>query len=288
MKLKQVKLEFINSLSEIYPSTEIESFFFLLTEAYLNMNRLQVALKPDEIITEKDRKLFDEAAKRLQKNEPIQYIIGDTEFYGFPFKVNNDVLIPRPETEELVEWIVKDVRNSHKFNAQHSTLKILDIGTGSGCIPISLAKELPQAKLSSVDISAKAIETAKLNAKLNSVNVEFFQQDILATERLDEKYDVIVSNPPYVRNLEKQEMQQNVLAYEPAIALYVEDEDSLLFYRKIAQLAKKALTENGTLYFEINQYLTEEMKQLLQTEGFQQIEFKKDIYKNDRMCKASL
>ncbi|WP_121665584.1 peptide chain release factor N(5)-glutamine methyltransferase [Mesonia aquimarina] len=285
MQLNQLKMEFINALQKTYPSTEIESFFYLLSEAYLKMNRLEVALNPNEKITKKNKELFFEAIERLKNHEPIQYIIGNTEFYGLPFKVNRNVLIPRPETEELIEWIIQDVK---KITKKNSTFKILDIGTGSGCIPISLAKELPKTKVSSIDISAKAIETAKLNAKINKVSVVFFQQDILATEKLAEKYEVIVSNPPYVRNLEKEQMQKNVLDYEPEIALYVDNEDPLLFYRKIAQLTKKSLTKNGTLYFEINQYLAEELKELLQKEGFQQIELKKDIYKNYRMCKASL
>ncbi|MDR6300334.1 peptide chain release factor N(5)-glutamine methyltransferase [Mesonia maritima] len=285
MQLNQLKLEFINALQNTFPSTEIESFFYLLTEAYLKMNRLEVALNSDTTITEKNKELFFKAIERLKNHEPIQYIIGNTEFYGLPFKVNRNVLIPRPETEELIEWIIQDIK---KITEKNSTFKILDIGTGSGCIPISLAKELPKANVSSIDISAKAIELAKLNAKINNVSVTFFQQDILVTEDLEKKYEVIVSNPPYVRNLEKEQMQKNVLDYEPEIALYVDNEDPLIFYRKIAQLAKNALTENGALYFEINQYLAEELKQLLQKEGFQQIELKKDIYENYRMCKATL
>ena len=285
MQLNQLKLEFINALQKTYPSTEIESFFYLLTEAYLKMNRLEVALNPNEKITENNKELFFKAIERLKNHEPIQYIIGNTEFYGLPFKVNRNVLIPRPETEELIEWIIQDIK---KITEKNSTFQILDIGTGSGCIPISLAKELPKANVSSIDISAKAIEMATLNAKINNVSVTFFQQDILKTEKLAEKYEVIVSNPPYVRNLEKEQMQKNVLDYEPEIALYVDNEDPLIFYRKIAQLAKKSLTKNGALYFEINQYLGEELQELLQKEGFQQIELKKDIYENYRMCKASL
>jgi release factor glutamine methyltransferase len=250
----------------------------------LGKKRLQLALEPGIIINPNQLKQFEEALERLLQQEPIQYIIGDTEFFGYLFKVNKHVLIPRPETEELVAWIVED----SKLKIENSDFKILDIGTGSGCIPISLAKENPGAKVSSIDISKEAIEVAQLNANLNKVQVDFVQQDILSTQTLMGEYQVIVSNPPYVRELEKAQMQKNVLDFEPSLALYVKDNDPLIFYRKIAELAKNVLAENGALYLEINQYLMDETKQLLQDIGYVNIEMKKDMYGNYRMCKATL
>jgi len=189
-------------------------------------------------------------------------------------------LIPRPETEELVDWIVKDSKNS-------SSIRIIDIGTGSGCIAISLAKNLPNAEVFAIDISPEALKIAKHNAKINSVKVHFIETDILNTTTLSNTFDVIVSNPPYVRELEKEQMQQNVLANEPHIALFVKNENPLLFYNKISDLAKTHLLKNGDLYFEINQYLGIETKALLKSKGFKNIELKKDIYAVNRMIKAS-
>jgi release factor glutamine methyltransferase len=199
------------------------------------------------------------------------------------FEVNENVLIPRPETEELVDWILSNNRIIETSNP----LKILDIGTGSGCIAISLAKNLPNAQVYAIDVSEQALATAEKNAKRNNVNVIFIQKDILATEDLGQQFDIIVSNPPYVRNLEKEEIKKNVLNNEPHLALFVQDNDALIFYTKIANLAQKNLSDNGQLYFEINQYLGKEMIALLQNLNFKNIELRKDIYGNDRMigCK---
>ena len=228
---------------------------------------------------------FQKAIFRLKIHEPIQYIIGETEFYGLPFKVNKHTLIPRPETEELVEWIYIE------FSNQQSTInnqQFLDIGTGTGCIAISLAKNLPNAKVSALDISEEALKIAQQNAEMNKVKIDFFQTDILAAETLPKKYDVIISNPPYVRELEKKQMQQNVLKHEPESALYVSNEDPLLFYRAISHLAKKHLNPEGKLFFEINEYLADELTALLEGEGFKNIQVKKDIFGKDRMIKCSL
>lgn len=195
--------------------------------------------------------------------------------------MNENVLIPRPETEELVNWVLEDYKESQN-------IKILDIGTGSGCIAIALAKNLKSTQVFAIDVSNKVIETAKLNAKQNDAEVFFMNCDILNTGDLNQKFDCIVSNPPYVRNLEKVEIKKNVLDNEPHLALFVEDDDALIFYRKIAELAKKCLNPNGKLYFEINQYLANETIALLKDFGFKNIELRKDIYGNDRMLKASL
>ncbi|KJJ39549.1 peptide chain release factor N(5)-glutamine methyltransferase [Aequorivita vladivostokensis] len=281
MKISDLKSNFKKSLSELYPSEEVQSFFNILSEKYLNLSRIEIALNPERTISATEAEKFQKAILRLQNHEPIQYIIGETEFYGLPFKVNKHTLIPRPETEELVEWILSGFPPS-------GAKGILDIGTGSGCIAISLAKNLPNAKISALDISEEALKIAEANAKLNKVEVDFFQTDILAAETLPMKYDVIVSNPPYVRELEKKQMQQNVLKYEPHSALYVKDEDPLLFYRAISHLAKNHLNPSGKLFFEINEYLAYEMTELLKAEGFKNIEIKKDIYGKDRMLKCKI
>ena len=281
MKISDLKSIFKKTLSELYPSEEIQSFFNILSEKYLNLSRIEIALNRDRRLTETEAEKFQKAILRLQNHEPVQYIIGETEFYGLPFKVNKHTLIPRPETEELVEWILSEFPPS-------GARGILDIGTGTGCIAISLAKNLPNAKISALDISEEALKIAEANAKLNKVEVNFFQKDILAAETLPKQYDVIVSNPPYVRELEKKQMQQNVLKYEPHSALYVKDEDPLLFYRAISRLAKNHLNPGGKLFFEINEYLAYEMTELLKAEGFKNIEIKKDIYGKDRMLKCKI
>jgi len=200
------------------------------------------------------------------------------------FEVDSTVLIPRPETEELVEWIIQ----SQKSEMEVENLKILDIGTGSGCIAISLAKNIPKATVFAIDVSEKALATAQKNATINEVNVTFISKNILETEDLEQQFDVIVSNPPYVRELEKQEIKKNVLDNEPHLALFVEDNDALVFYRKIAELAQRNLSPHGQLFFEINQYLGKEMIDLLEKMGFKNIELRKDIYGNDRMIQGDL
>lgn len=272
MNISEHKIYFKNQLSGLYPSEEIQSFFNILTEEYLILSRIEVALNPEKIISEEDVQKFQNVILRLKNHEPIQYIIGETEFYGLVFKVNKYTLIPRPETEELVDWIL-----SENAPATHCLIPttILDIGTGTGCIAISLAKNLPHSNVLALDISAEALKIATQNAQLNIVEVTFFETDILKAKTLPQQYDVIVSNPPYVRELEKQQMQQNVLNYEPASALYVKDEDPLLFYIAISQLAKTHLKPNGKLFFEINEYLAVQLSELLKNEGFENIEVKK-------------
>ena len=280
--LKELRTSFKIALSGLYPSEEIQSFFNILSEKYLNLSRIEIALNPERVISEEVSEKYQKALLRLKNYEPVQYIIGETEFYGLPFKVNKHTLIPRPETEELVEWIIV----TSEFRIQDSGL--LDIGTGSGCIAISLAKNLPDSKISALDISDEALKIARKNAEMNKVEVDFFQTDILNTKTLPKKYDVIVSNPPYVRELEKKQMRQNVLNYEPDSALYVKNDDPLLFYRVISQLAKKHLQPNGKLFFEINEYLADELTELLKSEDFKNIEVKKDIFGKNRMIKCNL
>ena len=285
MTLQELKSKFLNELIKTYPQEEILSFFFLLVHYKLDLTRTDIALNPNQIINKKKSVFFQDALKRLKEETPIQYIIGETEFYGLLFKVNPDVLIPRPETEELVAWILKEAKQKKK-------IKILDIGTGSGCIAISLARHLPNATVYALDISKKALEVAEQNAILNKVRVHFIEKNILTKSNPSkpdlefQKFDIIVSNPPYIRDLEKHEIQNNVLQNEPNIALFVKDEDPLLFYDRITDFAKKYLNLNGLLFFEINQYLGKENLYLLENKGFKNIELRKDIFGNDRMIKG--
>jgi release factor glutamine methyltransferase len=284
MILKEYRKQFSESLSNIYPITEVDSFFFLLIEEFLGLQRIDVSIQPDFEIVPKQLDILNSALKRLQKEEPIQYILGKTEFYGLPFKVDKHVLIPRPETEELVEWVIKDVNAGNI----EKPITILDIGTGSGCISISLAKNIPDGQVSAIDISLDAIATAYENTQINDVDIDFLHMDILNAKELPTKYDIIVSNPPYVRQLEKVEIKNNVLENEPHIALFVENDDPLIFYEAISELAKQHLTKKGVIYFEINQYLGNETVDLLKSKGFSNIELRKDLFGNHRMIKAIL
>lgn len=249
----------------------------MLCEAWLGYSRLEVALNPSEEISSEKKEKFLNAINRLRQFEPIQYIIGHTEFYGLGLKVTTDTLIPRPETEELVEWILSQPKE-HK--------RILDIGTGSGCIAIALAKNLKDSDVSAIDISEWALDIARQNAADNNVVIQFFKEDILKSATLPHRYDLIVSNPPYVRALEKKAMQPNVLNHEPALALYVSDHEPLLFYEKIGALARKHLEPDGMLFFEINEYLSEELVEMLTSMGFTNIEIKKDFRGKARMIKC--
>ena len=286
MILKEFKLFFSEALSAIYPKTEIESFFFILMEEILELQRIDTVLKPHFLITEEKIIDLKNILKRLLKEEPIQYILGNTEFYGLPFLVNKNTLIPRSETEELVAWVLAET-NLLVTNKQKE-ISILDIGTGTGCIPISLAKNLSAVHISAIDISLEALTIAKQNALLNNVTINFIAADILKTKVLTQQYDIIVSNPPYVRELEKVEIKNNVLENEPHLALFVANDNPLIFYSKIADLAKQHLSKTGILFFEINQYLGKETLIMLQEKGFKNIQLKKDFLGNDRMIKCDL
>jgi release factor glutamine methyltransferase len=284
MKIKDYRNQFIQELTPIYDAVEAESFFYLILENKRQLKRIDLALNPDLTLSEEEIAVWNSILEQLKTEIPIQYILGSTGFYGLEFQVNENVLIPRQETEELVEWILK----SQKSKVESQKLKILDIGTGSGCIAIALAKNIPNAQVFAIDVSEKALATAQKNAEINKVDVTFLQKNILETTYLEQQFDIIVSNPPYVRNLEKQEINKNVLDNEPHLALFVDDNDALIFYKKIAQLAQKNLSQNGQLYFEINQYLGQEMLELLEKMGFKNIELRKDIYGNDRMIKGTI
>ena len=309
MTLKELKQHFHTTLNSLYPKDEIDSFYFILIEHLLKLKRIDIALKPHRELSETEEQFLRYGLEKLQQEIPIQHVTGTTDFFGLPFNVDKNVLIPRPETEELVEWILKETKDKRQ---KTKDLTIIDIGTGSGCIAIALAKDLPHAKVSALDVSQEALNIAKQNAELNKVDIQFIQQDILSlldivipskakqsafskeitssqTPHKDElKFDIIVSNPPYVRVLEKQEIRKNVLDNEPHLALFVDDNNPLLFYDKIANLAKENLKPNGQLFFEINQYLGKETIELLKNKGFKNIELRKDIFENDRMIRAEL
>jgi len=284
MVLVDLKIKMNSFLSVVFEKEEVESFFYLLVDFRLNLNKMDFLLNPNVVVSEEDEVFFESVIQKLKTEQPIQYILGETEFYGLQFKVNENTLIPRPETEELVDWIIQDL-----LIAKNEGLTILDIGTGSGCIPISLAKNVTGAQVTTVDISEAAIEVAQGNAKQNGVDIGFINDSILEPKIVNDSknvFDVIVSNPPYVRNLEKQEIKKNVLDYEPHLALFVEDEDALIFYKKITEYALSHLKKDGVLYFEINQYLGKETVELIENLGFETVELRKDMAGNDRMVKA--
>jgi release factor glutamine methyltransferase len=277
--LKNLKQDFFKALQPIYEEGEISNFFKWLAEDLLDLKTHDLLLESEVNLDSKKLVDFKKAQSRLEAQEPIQYILGYTEFFGLRFKVNTSVLIPRPETEELVEWIIEDQKSSK------SQLSILDLGTGSGCIPIALAKHLPQAKLKALDISVEALKLAELNSEDNNTRIEYIQGDLLMLKDLPEGMDIVVSNPPYVKFNEQAQMQDNVLKNEPHLALFVEDSDPLIFYRRIAELTSK-MTRRPLVYVEINQYLAEETRQLFKSFGFEYIEIRKDFRGNYRMLKA--
>ncbi len=287
MKAKDLKHIFHKELDAIYGKNEVESFFFLCAEHYFDFARIQLALEPEFTFVKSEADTFFKVLEKLKKEIPIQYILGETEFYGLKFKVTENVLIPRPETEELVDWIIK----CHLERSQESQLKILDIGTGSGCIAVALAKHLPNAEVYALDVSKDALQMAKQNAELNKVNITFVEANILRPTYhsifdTESNFDVIVSNPPYVRNLEKAEIKSNVIDNEPHLALFVEDDNPLVFYKSITDFAVDNLKQKGQLYFEINQYLGNETKRLLLDANFGRVELRKDLNGNDRMLKG--
>ena len=252
---------------------EINSWAYIVIEHLFGYSKADYICNYNQKISKSNfHKIFD-IVKELKTYKPIQYIIGETEFFQLKFKLNNSTLIPRPETEELVSWILK-----HDFSS------ILDVGTGSGCIAITIAK-LTNSNVDAMDICDKALKIAELNAKINSVNVNFILNDILNTEKMP-NYDVIVSNPPYVQKSDILKMNKNVTEFEPHRAIFVDDNDPIVFYRKIASLAIKSLNDGGYIFFEINELYHKEILDLLNKIGFVDITLKNDINDKPRMIKA--
>ncbi|MDC0654559.1 peptide chain release factor N(5)-glutamine methyltransferase [Flavobacteriaceae bacterium] len=275
MKLKDLKKNFITKLAVIYPNEEISATFKILCKQYLNMSSAKLLLAGEELINKKQIDMFSNAIVRLLNEEPIQYILKTTTFYGLEFICTPSALIPRPETEELVDWIIKSETNE---------IKILDIGTGTGCISISLANRNGFV-VDALDVSSSVLDLAKQNAKKNDIDINFIEADIFEYKS-DKQYDLIVSNPPYIRNLEKNKMQNNVLNFEPRLALFVEDDDPLVFYNSILQFANSNLYEKGSVYFEINENFSKEMESLLYSYGFTEIELKKDSFGKNRFIRG--
>ena len=273
----------ISEITSVYEENEAKSIVYLLLEHYLNLSKTDILL--DNFVNQPFD--FQDIIIRLKAQEPVQYIIGETEFYGRKFKVTPDTLIPRPETEELVQLVVSSWPLAVGSVAQ-SPISVLDLGTGSGCIAISLACELPNAQVYAYDISEKVLKIAKENANRNNVNVIFEQLDILNFPPSSfPPFSIIVSNPPYVMNAEKSEMEQNVLDYEPHLALFVEDSNPLIFYKSIAGFAFKNLIINGLCIVEINQAFGLETAELFWNQGFRYVEVVKDMFGKDRMVKAT-
>lgn len=265
-------------LSDIFTLGEIRAFTTLILKEECNISFSDIIACKFTELSDNEKQNIISIVQRLQNGEPIQYIIGHTEFYGLDFKVTPSVLIPRPETEELIEWILLETKQLNPH--------IVDIGTGSGCIAIALAKKMKYATVDAWDVSAKALEVAKNNAISNSVSIKFTAVDVLKEQSFNKKFDIIVSNPPYIKDCEKEVMSKNVLDFEPHQALFVSDNDALIFYNRIADIAMQELNTNGWVYFEINQANGLEVVQLLQARGFVDVELKKDISGNDRMVRA--
>ncbi len=268
-------------LKAIYSQNEIESFIQLIFDHLLNMSGIKLYQNLNKTLSDNFLAEIGRYIESLKKEKPIQYILGETEFFSLKISVNPSVLIPRPETEELVKWIISDYKDI--------TANIIDIGTGSGCIAIALKKNMQLSNVAAVDISKDALSIAKINAKNNNVNIDFIEADILKEKDFckGSKFEVIVSNPPYVTEVEKKQMADNVLKFEPYKALFVPDKDALLFYREICLFAKENLNSAGNLYFEINEQYGKQVIQLLKSKGFSDIILKKDIEGKDRMIKAT-
>jgi release factor glutamine methyltransferase len=269
-------------LHNIYSIEEIDELCSMAVEHVLEITKAEFRQKQEERINQSELILIYDIAKELATHKPIQYILKETHFYGLKFFVNEHVLIPRPETEELVELVLSEYKKE-----KHKNLHILDIGTGSGCIPVAIKKNAPDAIVHAVDISRKALDVAYDNASANKTEVHFIKADILIAQNIDRiTFDYIISNPPYIAKNESAQMAKNVLDYEPHLALFVESNDPLLFYRKIAGFAKDNLSEGGKLFFEINQQLGTEVRSLLEESGFSEVEVLKDINGNERMVRC--
>jgi len=281
MTLNEARTVLTKELKNVYDSDELRNIIELVIEHITNMSRAEQVKNKVPYLTCTQLEDLDAITERLKKNEPVQYVLGEAWFAGMKFKVNKNVLIPRPETEELVDWIVKLV------NTQCS---IIDIGTGSGCIPIALKKKFPQATVSAIDFCSEAIFTATENAIELNTQVDFILLDFLDEEKWKDlyQYDIIVSNPPYVKQSEINTMHDRVKEFEPHLALFVPDNDALLFYKKLSDFAVKHLKPGGSLFVEINEALGEQVVALFRSAGFANIELRKDMQEKDRMIRATI
>lgn len=278
MLLREIRNIYRKELEAIYPREEIDAFFYLGIEALLGLEKFILVLDPDMVVDKENESGLFQLLQGLKEQVPIQYLLGQTEFLGRKFKTGPGVLVPRPETEELVHWLLE---------SGHEASDILDIGTGSGCIAVSLGAAMQTARISALDVSDKALEYCKENAETYGVSINFIRADILSDDP-DGQWDVIVSNPPYVLESEKMEMRENVLRHEPDLALFVPDEDPLRFYDRIAAYAAEHLNTGGSLYFEINEAYGSEMVKLLESHNFTSVELRKDIFDKDRFIRGYL
>ena len=264
-----------DKLIDLYPVSEIENIFYIVCDYKHDLKKIEISISYNHL-SESELLMHRSIIKRLLTHEPIQHIIGEVEFYGLPFHVNSTVLVPRPETEELVDLIIQE--------AHHKNLHILDIGTGSGCIPICLKNNLPSSTITGIDVSKEAIEVANENSELNKLEVSFLKKNILTSDLSDlPQQDIIVSNPPYVLESDKKQMSKNVLDFDPHLALFVDDTTPLLFYKRITELAKEKLKSNGMLFFEIHENFAKETEQLLIDNGFTHVKTVQDMQGKDRM-----
>jgi release factor glutamine methyltransferase len=278
MILKDLARHFTSVLNSIYDDEEIHALFLIAIDHVLHYSRTDYLVKKEELIEAHDLDLLQNILSELAEGHPIQYILGETVFYGLSFKVNPSVLIPRPETEELVDWIIGE-------NSRKTGLKIIDIGTGSGCIAISVEKRLPGNIVFALDVSPAALHTAMCNASKNQSDLIFVDADI-RTYKTEERFDIIVSNPPYITVDEQTDMHHNVFAHEPHLALFVSNEKPLIFYEAIADFALQSLVPGGLLYFEINEHLGKESIDMLNYKGFKNIELRIDMQGKDRMIRC--
>jgi protein-(glutamine-N5) methyltransferase, release factor-specific len=270
----------ISELAPTFSANEARAVAIALCEHVTGFSRVQLLSDSTLVLTDEQQQQISSCIDRLRTHEPLQYVLGGTEFYGLKFRVDRRVLIPRPETEELVEWIKNDYKNA--------SCSIIDFCTGSGCIAIALAKNLPEAAVQACDLSEEALEVARANAKDNETGVRFFCADVLSESFADtlEQIDVIVSNPPYVLENEKSSMHPNVLDFEPSMALFVPDANPLLFYEAIGKIALARLRPEGSLYVEINRDKGKETVDLFRQMGFGFVELRTDLFGNARMVKA--
>ncbi len=280
LTLSGFKKKMVKELSSVYDEQETGALFRLIAEDVLGYHPTETLLHGKDEINETDLKKMNAQLRRLIRSEPIQYILNKAWFYDLEFFVGPEVLIPRQETEIMTDMLIKQFQSSRQ-------IKILDIGTGSGCIAITLKKHLPESVVHAVDISSKAMEVAKKNAKKHHVKIHWSQLDILHPKKIfHSPFDIIASNPPYVRKSEKKLMHKNVVGYEPELALYVEDNDPLIYYDAIIKYCEPALKQSGTLALEINEHFGEAIKKLLVQKGYGQVEIIKDLNNKDRFIKA--
>ncbi len=280
MLLNEFRNHFVDSLIKDYPKTEIIAFFRRLTDFYFQWSPTFYPLNPDYPLSDRELDILSKALLELKEHKPLQYIIHDAHFYGRSFYVDENVLIPRPETEDLVNWVLSD------FDQYEGGLNVLEVGTGSGCIAVNLVKENNNFNVEALDVCAQAIAIAQKNAIFHEVEVDFIVQDIRGLEGWTKPLDIIISNPPYVAPGEKKEMLPNVLDYEPHLALFAPEKDPLYYYKKIMVVAESSLKVGGSLYFEVNPKFLEQLVSFIKTKTFEDIEVRNDIFGKQRMLKA--